>query len=232
MRPGMQVGLVIPQPQDLGGCIVRACSVARDRVHAVGADSLFEEVGLRLGALVGPDDGCAQRPARSVDRQAAHHLPRETDDLDVACLSTGFSQQALRRCCDRSPPVRGVLLGPARSGIVGPIRDKRAAQQASPCVKQGRLVPCGAQIVGQDQVCHPRSSSSPASRPSAGRSSTDDAELSAPAQLQGIVARRCAWSNREHRRCPGRPRPTVSGDEVARLAEGGIMIASLREGEG
>ena len=62
------VGLVLPQPEGFGRRIVGTHPVAGDLVNPFAPDALADRCRLCLGALVGPDNGCAQWPALGVHR--------------------------------------------------------------------------------------------------------------------------------------------------------------------
>ena len=80
---GPHLGLVAPDPEQLGRREPGERVVAGDGDQALAADELADQVALGARALVVPQDGGPQDPVRRVQRDEAVHLPGEPDRLHV-----------------------------------------------------------------------------------------------------------------------------------------------------
>ena len=118
---GEDFRLVVADPEELGEGEVGQGGVGGELDEAGEADFCGEPVALGLGALIGPDEGGAEDLAVGVEHDAAVHLAGEADGFNgsgVAGDGLGYG------LAGGSPPVFGVLLGPADvSGVDGGVVD-------------------------------------------------------------------------------------------------------------
>jgi hypothetical protein len=83
-RPGL--GLVIANPHELRGREPGDRVVARDLDEPLRPDHLADQVALRGGPLVVPQDRRAEHPVRGIEQDRAMHLSRQAHRLDGGTL--------------------------------------------------------------------------------------------------------------------------------------------------
>ncbi len=110
-QPAVSVGLLLPQPEQLGRLEPGQRGVARDLQQPFGAHPGGDLAALRLRPLVVPEQRRADRLPGTVEEDRAVHLAAQADPDDppvhrASDLAEGFAR--------RPPPGLGVLLGPAR----------------------------------------------------------------------------------------------------------------------
>ena len=102
--PGVRIGLVAPQPEQLRRGESRQGAVARQLDQASQPDARLDLGALRRSALVVPEDRGPDHVAVRVEADEPVHLPRQAD------RPRGQPRQAGLR---GAPPVVGILLRPA-----------------------------------------------------------------------------------------------------------------------
>ena len=100
------VRLVAAQPEQLRGGEARQRAIAGELHEAGKPDPLLDLRALELGALVVPEDRRAQHAGLLVEDDEPVHLPREADRGRLGA-------ERGERTLGCSPPVLGILLGPA-----------------------------------------------------------------------------------------------------------------------
>ena len=121
-------------------------------VNQIGVIHAGYLVRFLLGALIGPNQARTQRRACPIHGDDAHHLPAKTDGGNRLGLYARLRQKLLGRQANGVPPIRWILFGPIRVGIVGWITRKGAAQQCPIRIKQIGFVPRRAQVMGENQA--------------------------------------------------------------------------------
>ena len=83
--PGLpvEIGLMLLDPQDFRREVSGTHAMSRAAIDILRPAPCPDRFGLLDGALIGPDDGRAQRLPGRVDRHDAHHLPAEGDGGNV-----------------------------------------------------------------------------------------------------------------------------------------------------
>src|SRR6187402_69504 len=105
----VRLRLVRSQPEELRRREPRQRTIARQADQPLEADPLLDLDAFSLGALVVPEDRRPHHGAVGVEDDQAVHLARETDPEEVE------PTHLLEGLLGRRPPVRGILLGPARA---------------------------------------------------------------------------------------------------------------------
>ena len=112
--PGVDLRLVVPHPQHLGGGETGHDIVASDLDEAAPADPVPDIVGLGMGSLIVPQDRRPQHLTGVIEQDETVHLPGHPDPADVAAIDAGFGQRLLDCLYGRLPPQIGSLLRPQR----------------------------------------------------------------------------------------------------------------------
>src|SRR5581483_220115 len=130
--------------------------MARDAVNVLFRELLGDPAFLGNGALVGPDDGAAQRSGRFVQRRTAHHLPAEDDAGHRVAAYPALLQKLARGGAHSPPPIRRMLLGPAGVSVLGAVAVKGAADHAASVVVERGFITRRSQVVSQNIALHTR----------------------------------------------------------------------------
>ena len=103
---GVDVGLVLAQPEELRRGEARQRAVPRQPDELAEPDALLDLGALLPGPLVVPEDRRAEHAVGVVEGDEAVHLAGEPDPRDAVASELG------ERRLGRAPPVLGVLLRP------------------------------------------------------------------------------------------------------------------------
>ena len=107
------IGLVLADPQKLRKREIGKCGIAGKLDDASGAQLLIDLLTLRFGANVAPDQRGANDVISIVEHHSAVHLAGEADARDVITAQARLLERLSNREAAGSPPVLGILLGPA-----------------------------------------------------------------------------------------------------------------------
>ena len=147
---GVDVGLVLAQPEELRGSEARQSTVPRQPDELAEPEAILDLGALLPGPLVVPEDGRAEDAVGVVEGDEAVHLAGEPDPRDAVASDLG------ERRLGRAPPVLRVLLRPPglrsrqRVGLLG-AREHLAVRGDPQRLDAGRA------DVEADQVGHSRS---------------------------------------------------------------------------
>ena len=151
----IDVGLILPDPQELRGGKARQRRVGGYLYEPLPAHPLGYLVALPAAALVAPDDGAAQYIARLIQHHKAVHLPREAHALYVRRVHPALPYHLLYGGRGGSPPVPGLLLGPAVLRLIQGVLHSGAGYDIALPVEKHRLCAAGAQVHAYD-IFHPK----------------------------------------------------------------------------
>ena len=146
------VGLMRPDPQELGQREVRERWIRRQLQEPIAADRLVEPAAFGFGALIAPDDRGPQYGAVRIKQDGPVHLAGQADAGDRAGGDPAGRHDRGNRLVRRPPPVVGVLLGPAgarrtKRGVVPRLRPEEHAVVA----QDQRARSAGADIDAQNR---------------------------------------------------------------------------------
>ena len=136
--------LVFPHPQQLGSCEPGESDVGGVPAQLLPSYDPVEVLHLLPGPPVVPEDSGADHRVVFIQRHQPVHLTARADAPDLAGVQT--LQQLRDTGADRFPPVRRVLLAPARTGEFNRIFPAGDADNFAAISHQQELHRRGAQI--------------------------------------------------------------------------------------
>ncbi len=142
LRRGL--GLVRPQPQQLGRLEAGAGAVAGDRDDALAAQPRVDLVALGMGAGVVPQECRADRIAGGVEEHRAVHLARQADAGEL--VRVGSRSEVAQHRERGLPPRFGLLLGPAGAWCQQRIGRGRPREHGTAGGQQDTLGTAGADV--------------------------------------------------------------------------------------
>ncbi len=113
--PRPDLGLVAPDPEELGSGEPRERVVPGDRDQPLRAHDLADQVAFLGRPLVVPEDRGAEDVTGSIQHHGAVHLAGESHRRDLVAGDPGIRQRGTDRFDRRVPPQRRILFAPPRS---------------------------------------------------------------------------------------------------------------------
>ncbi len=142
----VDLGLMLPYPDDLGGSKARQDGVSRQLQDPLGPYLVGDPVTLRASALVIPHDARPQNRAIFVQKDQTMHLPGEANARHLVGIGFALSQHPPDALHSGLPPVFWILLRPLRVGGVHRVFGNGAGDHLTGLVDEERLGPGRAHI--------------------------------------------------------------------------------------
>ena len=154
LRLRVDGGLVVADPEDLGGSEAGERDVAHGTNELGPADARVDLVALGPRALVVPQDRGPQHVPRGVEQDEAVHLAGEADRGHVVARRTGVGEGLADAGRGARPPLVRVLLGPER--LRGLEREGRGGRGHHPAllVDQERLGARRRDVDAEEEALH------------------------------------------------------------------------------
>ena len=146
---GVNLRLMITDPQDLAGGKTRQRGVGGNFDQPLGAHARCHFIAFRLGALVAPDDGGAQYFPGLVQHHQAVHLPGDTQGFHVRGVHAALGQHLLNGFYRRLPPVRRVLFRPAVLRLRHGVFHRSGSHDLPRLIEEDRFGTRGTQVNAQ-----------------------------------------------------------------------------------
>jgi hypothetical protein len=142
---------VLADPKKLRDREIGKRRVTSELDQTLGADFLRQRAALRFGPHIAPDKRGTDHLTAIIEHYGAVHLAGEADAGDIFAAQFGRSQRLANSDAASSPPIVGMLLGPANRGrrkrrmLLGSRRGDRAL-----FVKQQGACSAGANVNAQE----------------------------------------------------------------------------------
>ena len=149
----VDLGLMVPDPEDLGGGKAGEGRVGGDLDQPLGAHFLGDLLALGSGALIAPDDGTAQDFAFLIQHHQAVHLTGDAHALDIAAVHAALLDDGLDGAAGGVPPVSRLLLSPAVVLLIHGVFHGGAGHHMTFPVEQYGFGTAGAQV-NTNQIFH------------------------------------------------------------------------------